>query len=130
MIPGVLLFGLGGWIGRVYMSAQLPVKREMSNARAPLYSHFGACMAGLTSIRAYGVEEAFRMENRKRIDLYSRPARTYWNLNRSVLRPSSFRGGTQTANQCTRRWICVRIEALGAIFAGGLAAYLVYWRSE
>jgi hypothetical protein len=28
------------------------------------------------------------------------------------------------------RWVCVRIDGLGALFAAGLAAYLVYGRSE
>ncbi|KAG8928379.1 hypothetical protein FRC02_006990 [Tulasnella sp. 418] len=80
----------------------------MSNARSPLYSHFGAAIAGLVSIRAYGAETAFKSENRKRIDYYSRPARTVYNLN---------------------RWVCVRIDALGGGFAAGLAAYLMYARN-
>lgn len=34
--PGVLVFLLGAWLGQVYMSAQLSVKREMSNAKSPV----------------------------------------------------------------------------------------------
>lgn len=82
VFPGLVIGALGGWIGRVYTSAQLSVKREMSNAKSPVYSHFGAAMAGLTSIRAFGAEEAFTLESRKRIDHYTRPARVFWNLNR------------------------------------------------
>lgn len=36
LIPGFLVAIVGGWIGQVYISAQLSVKREMSNAKAPV----------------------------------------------------------------------------------------------
>jgi hypothetical protein len=47
LIPGVVIFILGGWCGNIYMSAQLSVKREMSNMRAPVLGHFGAAINGL-----------------------------------------------------------------------------------
>ena len=56
----------------------------MSNARSPVFSHFGAAINGLTSIRAYNAEEAFKTESLKRIDLYTRPSRVFYNLNRCV----------------------------------------------
>jgi hypothetical protein len=56
----------------------------MSNARSPLYSHFGAAIAGITSIRAYGAQHAFIKESMTRIDKYTRPSRTFYNLNRYV----------------------------------------------
>ncbi|KAG9012453.1 hypothetical protein FRB94_006069 [Tulasnella sp. JGI-2019a] len=107
LFPGVAVGGGGAWIGSIYMTAQLPVKREMSNARSPVYSHFNAAMAGLTSIRAFGAEEVFKAESRKRIDGYTRPARAFYDLN---------------------RWVCIRIDGLGGMFAAALAAYLVYWK--
>ncbi|KAG8926193.1 hypothetical protein FRC00_003145, partial [Tulasnella sp. 408] len=99
-VPGLVVAAVGAWLGQVYIRAQLAVKREMSNAKSPLYSHFGAAIAGLISIRAYGAEEKFKLENMKRIDFYSRPGRTFYNLN--------------------------RIDFLGGLFAAALAAYLVY----
>lgn len=36
LIPGLIIGFLGGWVGHIYMSAQLSVKREMSNAKAPV----------------------------------------------------------------------------------------------
>ncbi|RPD81341.1 multidrug resistance-associated ABC transporter [Lentinus tigrinus ALCF2SS1-7] len=103
--PGFIVSIVGGWCGQIYMKAQLSVKREMSNARAPVLGHFGAAIAGLTSIRAYGAQAQFRKESYRRIDRYVRAGRTFYNLN---------------------RWVSVRIEALGALFASCLAAYLVY----
>ncbi|KAK0459012.1 uncharacterized protein EV420DRAFT_1642713 [Desarmillaria tabescens] len=62
LVPG-LIMGIAGYcLGQIYMKAQLPVKREMSNAKAPVLGHFGAAIAGLTSIRAYGAENAFIQE--------------------------------------------------------------------
>ncbi|KAF8649799.1 hypothetical protein AX16_005565 [Volvariella volvacea WC 439] len=55
----------------------------MSNAKAPVLGHFGAAIAGLTSIRAF------------------------YHLN---------------------RWISVRIDAIGGLFAAALAAWLVYFQ--
>ncbi|KAI0711030.1 hypothetical protein C8T65DRAFT_739602 [Cerioporus squamosus] len=104
--PGFIVAAVGGWCGQIYMKAQLSVKREMSNARAPVLGHFGAAIAGLTSIRAYGAQDQFRKESYRRIDRYVRAGRTFYNLN---------------------RWVSVRIEALGALFASCLAAYLVYF---
>ena len=63
---------------------RLVVHSEMSNARSPLFSHFGAAIGGLTSIRAYNAENVFIAEAMQRIDKYSRPAVTYYNLNRFV----------------------------------------------
>lgn len=82
LLPGIALGYVGAWIGRIYMAAQLSVKREMSNSRSPVYSHFHASVAGLTSIRAFGAEDAFKAESRRLIDLYTRSARTFYNLNR------------------------------------------------
>jgi len=81
----------------------------MSNAKSPVLGHFGAAIAGLPSIRAYGSQNAFIRESLKRIDRYTRAARTFYNLN---------------------RWVCVRIDALGGLFSAGLAFILVYWRDQ
>ncbi|KAG8879706.1 hypothetical protein FRB97_001503 [Tulasnella sp. 331] len=104
-VPGVLAAAFTKYIGNIYMMAQLSVKREMSNAKSPVYSHFGAAVAGLVSIRAFGAEEAFKTESRKRINGYIRPARTFHNLT---------------------RWLSIRVDLIGALFAAALAGYLVY----
>lgn len=35
-LPAVMTAAIGGWIGQIYIAAQLNVKREMSNAKAPV----------------------------------------------------------------------------------------------
>lgn len=46
-LPGLGVGALGGWLGNIYIKAQLAVKRETSNARSPVFSHFNAAIAGL-----------------------------------------------------------------------------------
>lgn len=110
IVPGTVIAVLGGWLGQMYMKAQIAIKREMSNAKAPVLGHFGAAVAGisacallghdilpvlricfsdcdfaLASIRAYGAQLAFREESYRRIDKYSRAGRSFYNMNRQVV---------------------------------------------
>ncbi|KIJ68811.1 hypothetical protein HYDPIDRAFT_81693, partial [Hydnomerulius pinastri MD-312] len=105
LVPAIFVAVIGGWCGQVYMKAELSVKRELSNAKAPLIAHLGATLAGLVSVRAFGAQELFVKEYHTRIDHYTRVARTFHALN------------------C---WVSVRLEALGALFSACLAAYLMY----
>lgn len=47
LLPAVAVAALGGWLGNVYIKAQLSVKREMSNAKSPVLAILGGAMAGL-----------------------------------------------------------------------------------
>ena len=49
LLPGAFIGALGAWVGELYMKAQLAVKRERSNAKAPVLGHFGAAFAGLSA---------------------------------------------------------------------------------
>ncbi|KAH7108534.1 hypothetical protein BKA62DRAFT_682512 [Auriculariales sp. MPI-PUGE-AT-0066] len=104
-LPSLLMAYFAWFCGQLYIRSQLSVKREMSNMRAPVLGHFGAAIAGLSSIRAYGAEEAFKEEARRRIDTYTRAARSYYNLN---------------------RWISIRVTVLGGVFSAALASYMLY----
>ncbi|KIY48677.1 P-loop containing nucleoside triphosphate hydrolase protein [Fistulina hepatica ATCC 64428] len=109
LFPGLAITAAGYMVGEFYMKAQLSVKREMSNARAPVLAHFGDAIEGLTSIRAYGVQDRFRRHILERIDRYSRCARIFYDLN---------------------RWVCIRIEMLGALFSVAVATWLVYFQGR
>ncbi|KAJ6479091.1 hypothetical protein C8R45DRAFT_933872 [Mycena sanguinolenta] len=80
--PGAFVGAVGAWVGQIYISGQLPVKRFMSNTRAPVLAHFGAAIAGLVSVRAFGAQAKFTTESLSRIDRYTRAARNFYNLNR------------------------------------------------
>jgi ABC-type multidrug transport system fused ATPase/permease subunit len=77
----------------------------MSNAKSPLFSHFSAAISGIVSIRAYGAQAQLRAEAQRRTDKYTRAATAFYNLN---------------------RWVTVRIDMLGGLFASLLAGFLVY----
>ena len=54
IIGAAIVAIVGGFFGQMYMSAQLPVKREMANAKAPVLGVFGGAIAGLSrSISLY-----------------------------------------------------------------------------
>jgi hypothetical protein len=50
IVPSALLGVIATFCSNVYMRAQLSVKREMSNKRAPVMGHFGAAIAGLSTL--------------------------------------------------------------------------------
>lgn len=104
-LPAVVIGALGAGIGELYIHGQLSVKREMSNAKSPLFSHFSAAVNGIVSIRAYGAQDKMRREAQLRADKYTRAARAFYNLN---------------------RWVTIRIDMLGGLFAAVLAAFLIY----
>ncbi|KAJ7576855.1 multidrug resistance-associated ABC transporter [Mycena floridula] len=107
LFVGAVVGALGYlWGQTYYMPAQLGIKRQVSNAKAPILAHLGAAIAGLVSVRAYGVQEAFIRGAESRIDKYSRAVRPYENL------------------IC---WIATRLEILGGCFEAALAAYIVYF---
>ncbi|KAJ7578700.1 P-loop containing nucleoside triphosphate hydrolase protein [Mycena floridula] len=97
---------LGYLWGQVYMAAGLAIKREMSNARSPILAHFGAAVAGLVSVRAYGAQEALILESFNRLNRYVRVATPYRNL------------------IC---WVSVRLDTLGGVSTALLATYIVYF---
>lgn len=104
-LPAVVIGALGGIIGELYIHGQLSVKREMSNAKSPLFSHFSSAVNGIVSIRAFAAQDKMRAEAQRRADKYTRTARAFYNLN---------------------RWVTIRIDMLGGLFAAVLAAFLVY----
>ncbi|KDR82057.1 hypothetical protein GALMADRAFT_240518 [Galerina marginata CBS 339.88] len=100
-----VIFIVGGFIGNIYMKSQLAVKREMSKAKAPVMAHFGASVEGLTSIRAYGAQKSVLLKSLEKVDNYSRANRVFNDLT---------------------RWIGIRVDALGGVFAILLGLWFVY----
>ncbi|KAJ7642249.1 multidrug resistance-associated ABC transporter [Roridomyces roridus] len=110
VVPQLLVFGLfvavcGYYVGQIYLSAQLGVKRHVSNAKV---SCSGAAVGGLVSVRAYAAQQSFISQNLTRLDNYSRTIRPYENL---------------------MNWCSARLDILGGCFEAALAAYMVYFSS-
>ena len=53
VFPAIAIAAVGGWLGQVYIKAQLCVKREMSTAKAPVLGILGGAIAGLRKRHFY-----------------------------------------------------------------------------
>ncbi|OCB86631.1 P-loop containing nucleoside triphosphate hydrolase protein [Sanghuangporus baumii] len=105
LISGLVIFALSTSLGHVYLKCQMCTRREMSNAKSPVMSEVGTALSGLPSIRAYGAQAIFYSELKKRIDVLARTSYCFYDIN---------------------RWISIRMDSLGAVFAGVVASYLAY----
>jgi ABC-type multidrug transport system fused ATPase/permease subunit len=84
ILPGVAIGVIGGIMGRLYMKAQLSVKRERSNAKSPVLAEVNGAFAGLTSIRAFDAQEMFTRQSITKINKYSHVSILFYNLNRWI----------------------------------------------
>lgn len=80
-------------IGLFYLRISRELKRLNSVSRSPIYSHFTESLVGVTTIRAYGVEEQFMRTVYEKIDSFVAPFYFLWMSN---------------------RWLYARIELTGA----------------
>lgn len=94
LVPTILVCILGFVVGEMYVRAQMAVNRIVSVKESPLISHFNDTIQGVITIRAFSCQQRFLKENLKRIDNYTLPQQTLYNLN---------------------RWLGVRINGLTAI---------------
>ncbi|PPQ64144.1 hypothetical protein CVT24_008774 [Panaeolus cyanescens] len=92
---GVFVILLGYvYAAAFYRASARELKRLDAVLRSSLYSHFSESLSGLTTIRAYGESDRFRLDNEKRVDVENR---AYW---------------LTVTNQ---RWLGIRLDFLGAL---------------
>ena len=86
-----------------YISASREVKRLDSLAASPIFGGFGEALAGLPTLRAFGVGPRAAAAQRARLDAATR---THWPL------------------MCLNRWLSVRLELLGTavVFCAAVSA--------
>jgi ABC-type multidrug transport system fused ATPase/permease subunit len=56
------------WFQRFYVATLRQLRRLESVSRSPIYSHFSETLAGVTTIRAYAVQDRFMEESEARVD--------------------------------------------------------------
>lgn len=103
--PGFLIFAvvisfLYYLVGVFYLALSRELKRYESITKSPIHQHFSESLAGVATIRAYGIESRFMKQNLKAIDENNKPFFYLWVAN---------------------RWLSFRIDAVGSLvmfFAG------------
>jgi ABC-type multidrug transport system fused ATPase/permease subunit len=91
-------------IGVYYLRISRELKRLNSVSRSPIYSHFTESLVGVTTIRAYGVEEQFMKTVYEKIDAFIAPFYFLWMSN---------------------RWLYARIEFTGAFVSFFTGIFLI-----
>lgn len=54
ILPGMLVFILGGLCGKLYIGSQLAIKRQQSVTKAPILAHFSETLSGLGTFSLSG----------------------------------------------------------------------------
>jgi ABC-type multidrug transport system fused ATPase/permease subunit len=70
IIPGLVIGAFGGFLGQIYLRAQMSVKRERSNAKSLVVAEVNDAFTGLVSIRAFGVQQRFTQQSVDKINAY------------------------------------------------------------
>jgi ABC-type multidrug transport system fused ATPase/permease subunit len=91
-----------------YLAGAREVKRLESNAKSPVFEQFSSVLTGIATIRAFDKTDAYIERMYKRIDTH---CRAYWHL------------------WLFNRWMGFRLNMVGAIFAGVVAALIVSIRN-
>ncbi|RKO90325.1 P-loop containing nucleoside triphosphate hydrolase protein, partial [Blyttiomyces helicus] len=87
------LFPLGfiyKWVATMYTIPSRDLKRLNSTTRSPIYAQFSETLNGVATIRAYGQESRFIVENANRVNANVRPFWYMWLANRWFGVRSSF----------------------------------------
>ncbi|OBT92685.1 hypothetical protein VE01_09685 [Pseudogymnoascus verrucosus] len=92
------------WVQRYYLRTSRELKRLDSTSKSPIYAHFQESLGGISTIRAYGQQERFTMENEWRVDANLRAYFPSINAN---------------------RWLAVRLEFLGSLIILGAATFAI-----
>ena len=95
------------YVQRIYVKTARQIKRLDSAARSPMYSHFSESLSGISTIRAYQLEDRFKLENEMKID-----------FSQKCYQPSL----------SSNRWLSIRLEILGNMILLFAALFAVLGR--
>lgn len=118
-------------IGVYYLRISRELKRLNSVSRSPIYSHFTESLVGVTTIRAYGVEEQFMRTVFEKIDSFVAPFYYLWMSNRWLYARIEFTGAF--VSFFTGIFLILNIKSIDAGMAGIALFYArsflenIYW---
>lgn len=94
------------YIQRYYLRTSRELKRLDSVSKSPIYAHFQETLGGITTVRAYGQQKRFALENEWRIDANLRAYFPSINAN---------------------RWLAVRLEFIGSFIILAAASFAIIY---
>ncbi|CAK8678304.1 unnamed protein product [Clavelina lepadiformis] len=96
------------WLRQYYLKTSRDIKRMEGASRSPVFTHLSSTLQGLTTVRAFKMQEKFEEEFHIRQDAHS----AAWFL---------FLTGS--------RWLAMRLDAICAIFIGTVAFFSIVFVS-
>ena len=82
------------FLQKFYVSTSRQLRRLESSTRSPVYSWFGEAVSGVSTVKAYGLQEEFCKQMEDKVDI---------------------NGQTMVPNYTSNRWLSIRLELLGNI---------------
>ena len=82
LVFGVIVSLCFAYVGVLYLTLSRELKRFESITRSPINQHFTETLTGVTTIRAFGDERRFMVQNMQNIDTNNRPFFFVWVNNR------------------------------------------------
>jgi ABC-type multidrug transport system fused ATPase/permease subunit len=105
VIPMLLLVAINIVYGKRFTNASREFNRISSVSRSPLFNHFSETIAGISTVRAFGISKEFMLDMIYKIDFSSRPMYYGW---------------------IVTRWISVRVSGLGALVSFFVATVILF----
>ena len=104
IICAAVLFGICAYYAVYFVTTARQTKRLESTAKSPIFEHFSASLAGVSTLRAFDKAEVYIDTMFERIDVLSRTTYFQWLLN---------------------RWLSWRLNVVGALFAIIVAGIII-----
>ncbi|GAA5868025.1 hypothetical protein JCM8547_000783 [Rhodosporidiobolus lusitaniae] len=117
LLPAAVIAGIFFCVGNLYIRNALAARKEVANSRSPLFSTLGDTTSGVTTIRAYGREEAFAERYKKQTDAYNKAQLYEEGLDRWLEERSDTAGAVVS--------FCVGLLCLSSGLSSGVTGFLI-----
>eukprot|EP00644_Phytophthora_capsici_P008365 jgi/Phyca11/114358/e_gw1.26.296.1 len=97
------------WTGEHFKKTSCEIKRLEGVTRTPVYNLFSETLSGLSTIRAFRMENTFAARNREVVDTNTNLYLTYW---------------------CSSRWLATRLDLLSVLIIFIVTLYLVSTKGQ
>ncbi|KAK4518579.1 uncharacterized protein ATC70_008798 [Mucor velutinosus] len=128
LMPMLAVALVNVYLGTMFVSASLELKRMESVSRSPLFSHFTETIIGVATIRAFGATRQFLQDMLTYIDTNTRSFYYQWVVNRWVSIRFAFSGAL--INMFTGVIILLSIDTIDAPLAGFCLSFAILFTDQ